>query len=125
MMLVLSVAQPYAWAIIHGGKNIENRTWFQPKQVIGTRIGIHATVTRPAKDDWTFIVGGSGVSVFDQTDVIYGAIIGTVLVTGVVGESDSQWFSGPFGWTLKDPKPCVPIAIKGQLGLWKYDGVIS
>lgn len=25
--LALSVRQPWAWAIIHAGKDIENRTW--------------------------------------------------------------------------------------------------
>ena len=27
-MKVLSVRQPWAWAIIHGGKDVENRNWY-------------------------------------------------------------------------------------------------
>ena len=26
-MKALSIKQPWAWAIIHAGKNVENRTW--------------------------------------------------------------------------------------------------
>ena len=27
-MKALTIKQPWAWAILHGGKDIENRNWF-------------------------------------------------------------------------------------------------
>jgi hypothetical protein len=45
-MRAISVRQPYAWAIIHGGKDVENRSQraaFQFKPVIGERVLIHAS----------------------------------------------------------------------------------
>jgi hypothetical protein len=42
-MRCITVQQPWAWAIIHGGKNIENRTqlgmW---RRAVGTTIAVHA-----------------------------------------------------------------------------------
>ena len=46
---VLTVRQPYAWAIIHGGKDIENRT----RNIAGSYRGpvaIHAALQAPAFD---------------------------------------------------------------------------
>ena len=42
----IAVRQPYAWAIIHGGKDIENRNQraaLQFKPAIGERVLIHAS----------------------------------------------------------------------------------
>lgn len=41
-MQALTLRQPYAGAVAHLGKDIENRSWAPPKDVIGTRIAIHA-----------------------------------------------------------------------------------
>ena len=41
-MKALTVIQPWAWAIAHAGKRVENRTWGPPRDVIGQRIAIHA-----------------------------------------------------------------------------------
>lgn len=43
-MLALTVRQPYAWAILRGGKNVENRGWLpNPERCPpGTRIAIHS-----------------------------------------------------------------------------------
>ena len=38
-MKVLSVRQPWAWAIIHGGKDVENRNW---DTKFRGRLAIHA-----------------------------------------------------------------------------------
>jgi len=44
-MIALSIQQPWAWAIIHGGKDVENRTW--PTKFRG-RFLVHAS----RKFDW-------------------------------------------------------------------------
>jgi len=112
-MRALSVLQPWAWAIIHAGKNIENRSW-QNRYTIGT-IAIHASkgvlpvdelpprVRRPQPDE-----------------LVRSAIIGIVDVVDVVENHRSRWFKGPLGWVLKDPRPLEkPIECKGALGLWE------
>jgi hypothetical protein len=49
-MRILTVRQPWAWAIIHGGKNVENRT----RNIAGTYRGpvaIHVATACPLLDD--------------------------------------------------------------------------
>jgi ASCH domain len=109
----LTVRQPWAWAIIHAGKDIENRSWTN-KYATGT-IAVHA---------------GSGLDPLDRLprgvkrpggdDLVRGAIIGVVDIVGVVDDHPSKWFRGPLGWVLRNPRPLprsIPCA--GRLGLWE------
>lgn len=121
----LSVRQPWAWAIIHSGKDIENRSesfikmgYFRIKS-----IAIHAGkgMTREEYESGRkFIVDISGQCPRPQ-DLIYGGIIGFVTVLGNVTESESPWFVGPVGLVLDKPKPIQPFPATGQLGLFKWE----
>ena len=56
-----------------------------------------------------------------------GAIIGTVEVTGIITESDSEWFGGEAGLTLANPQSIQPIPCPGALGYfrWQRGGELS
>ena len=41
----LTVRQPWAWAIAHAGKDVENRTWAPPNNLLGGYLAIHAGKT--------------------------------------------------------------------------------
>lgn len=42
-MLAITIQQPWAWAVVHGGKNVENRTEFRRwKRAVGQTVAIHA-----------------------------------------------------------------------------------
>jgi len=41
-MRALTVKQPWAFAIVHLGKDVENRNWEPPRRILGQRIAIHA-----------------------------------------------------------------------------------
>jgi len=112
-MRALTVRQPWAWAIVHAGKDIENRSWTN-KHATGT-IAVHA---------------GSGLDPLNQlprgakrpraSDLVHGAIIGVVDVVEIVRHHPSKWFSGPLGWVLRHPRPLPkPIPCAGRLGLWQ------
>lgn len=112
-MRALSVRQPWAWAILYAGKDIENRSW-QNKHTIGT-IAIHASAGPDRLDDLP-----SGVRKPKPDELVRGAIVGVVDVVGCVERHRSRWFSGPLGWVLKNPRPLSkPIPCKGALGLWE------
>ena len=46
--LAISVRQPWAWAIVHGGKDIENRDWKASNPGLRFRgaVAIHASAAR-------------------------------------------------------------------------------
>ena len=38
----ISIRQPWAWAILYAGKDVENRTWQLPERFWGQDILLHA-----------------------------------------------------------------------------------
>lgn len=96
----LSVRQPFAWLIVAGGKNIENRRW--PTRFRG-RCAIHASTTPYPDYDELCEAIEADYDLVIPSEVALGAIIGEVTVTGCVSESRSPWFSGPFGFVLTKP----------------------
>lgn len=112
-MKTLSVRNPWAWAIAQGHKAIENRSWST-----GYRgpLAIHASKTfdRAALNE---IVERHGL--VPPVDATAGAIVCVVDLVDVVQRSRSRWFTGPFGWILRNPRPIQPIAIRGRLGLFE------
>lgn len=122
--LALSVRQPWAWAIIHAGKDIENRTWQAVNHGLSQRgrIAVHASkgMTKSEYDDATEFMQQIGIECPKACDLLRGGIIGTVYVSGVVTESDSPWFFGPRGLVLELPEPCEFIPAVGALGYFQW-----
>lgn len=123
--LALSVRQPWAWAIIHGGKDIENRSWqavnhglkMRGRIVIHAAKGMTQREYESARHDICHIIGNCP----RPDELIRGAIIGTIDVVDVVSESDSPWFFGPRGLVLENPNPLKPLGLcLGQLGYFKW-----
>lgn len=122
-MLALTIRQPWAWLILHGGKDIENRSW--PTKVRG-RILVHAAKGMTHEEwerAWTF-ADGSGASPkaveagLTRDNVLRGGIVGSVEIVDCVRASSSRWFMGDVGFVLRDPQPLPFVPIKGQLGFF-------
>lgn len=109
-MKVLTVKQPWAWAIIHAGKNIENRGWrtrYRGPLAIHAGARMHTYTEMPHRAPPV------------PDDLVFSAIIGMVDLVDVVEASRSKWFEGEFGWVLRNPRPLRrPIPCGGRLGLW-------
>lgn len=124
----LSIRQPWAWAIIHGGKDIENRTTFAVNKgdMKPKRICVHASqgMTRDEYEDTRHFMRLQGLECPRPDELIRGGIIGIVTVIDVVTKSESPWFFGPRGLVLADAMPIDPISAKGALGYfdWKEGG---
>jgi hypothetical protein len=118
----LSVRQPWAWAIIHAGKDIENRSAAAFNWARTGPVAIHAAkgMTRDEYEDARHFMLSIGIQPPHPRDLIRGAIIGTANVTELVSSSDSEWFFGPVGLHLVDACPLDPIACKGALGLFTW-----
>jgi len=123
-VLALSVRQPWAHAIIHLGKDIENRSWQAVNHGLRQRgrIAIHAAkgMTQDEYEGAADYMGMYGVKCPPASDLVRGAIIGSVEVIDVVTEHESIWFMGPRGLVLKDPTPCAPIPAVGALGYFRW-----
>ncbi len=122
--LALSVRQPWAWAIIHGGKAIENRSpgAIRSGDMDCRRICIHAaTGLKRSEYDWgLWRLHRHGVTAPRPEALVRGAIIGTVDVVDIVSSSDSPWFGGPCGLVLKKPVAVEPIPAAGALGYFRW-----
>jgi len=122
--LALSVRQPWAWAIIHAGKDIENRSWQAVNHGlrIRGRIAIHAAkgMSRDEYEDTADFLSGLGIGCPNAKDLARGGIIGSVEVVDVVSKSDSKWFFGPRGLVLRNPISCAFVPCVGQLGYFKW-----
>lgn len=122
--LALSVRQPSAWAIVAGHKPIENRSLgsIRAGRMGPGRICIHAA-TGLKEDEFRYLywrLCKHGVQCPHPLDLPRGAIIGTVTVTGIITESDSEWFGGKAGLTLEDPAEIDPIPAPGALGYFEW-----
>ena len=129
-MKVLSVRQPWAWALIHGGKDVENRTWrtsyrgplaihagsrFDMSKAEWHNLSVSPTIGEP----WHSMARGYNA----QSDHVLGAIIGIVDLVDCLPswQCDSPWKADPdyFCWKVANPRALeVPVLIKGQLGLF-------
>lgn len=120
-MKALSLTQPMAWAIFHG-KDIENRNW---RTKFRGRVMIHASKKFDrehyrwlVENDNRLVIGG----VPEEHDFIFGAILGEVDIIDCVANHGSQWFFGPYGFVLANPKLYnKPIPYKGHLGFFEVE----
>lgn len=122
--LALSVRQPWAWAIIHAGKDIENRSWQAVNHGLRQRgrIAIHAAKGMTKAEYWEAreFIDRLGYTCPDPHALPRGGIIGSVEVIDVAKQHDSRWFFGPRGLVLRDPRPSRFIPAKGALGYFRW-----
>lgn len=124
-MKALSIRQPWAWAILHVGKDVENRNW--STRFRGT-VAVHAAkgMTRDEYDSYVCKYFRIGLPVPRPEDLTRGAIVGLVDIVDCVRHSDSPWFQGECGFVLANPRPLkTPIPCKGALGFWDVPAEIA
>jgi ASCH domain len=121
-MKVITVRQPWAWLIVNGYKDIENRSW--ATRYRGPLL-IQASANLPPKRDLEEarrFARMRGVNLPDE--FVTGGIVGMVRLDKCVNKSRSRWFEGPIGWVLSNPSKLPFMALKGRLGLFDPPGTI-
>lgn len=112
---VLTVRQPWAWAIICSSKDVENRS--QPINLRAT-VAVHAGAADPGPvlQEWDRRWGPKP----DSEELVRGAVIGVVDIVGCRQDSRSKWaFPGEHHWLLANPRRLrKPIPATGKLGFW-------
>ncbi|MEV0994617.1 ASCH domain-containing protein [Nonomuraea sp. NPDC050202] len=141
-MKALSVRQPYAWAIAHGGKDIENRSWgagyrgplaihagarwdedgATDKRILRALHQFGDRFTPPLRVER---LGPTAVRLLRDGQLTAGAVVAVARVELVcIGQRgcgcDSPWtVQGQYHWRLRDVQPLsAPVPCKGRLGLW-------
>lgn len=128
--LAISIRQPWAHAIVHGWKDIENRKWNTSHRGL---VCIHASAynRRNFAEDWAgyaetlsdFVRPREDhdmVGVTEQ-DMTFGAIIGVARIVDATMHHQSPWFFGKYGFVLADQQILKePIALKGALGFFEW-----
>jgi hypothetical protein len=135
----LSLYAPWCYAILHAGKDVENRVWDpgHPNAKFRGAFWIHASmfggergrarenleaeclsVLETAPDD--------GARLLNPDDLVAwslkarGKIVGVAEIVGAVEESESPWFFGPLGLQLAFAKPSAAwVPCRGALGFWR------
>lgn len=128
----ISIRQPWAWAIVHAGKDVENRDW-------STRyrgpVAIHAakgmgkqeytdaaafiTQTLGSAPDSEWLLRWHGLCAAPYC-LERGGIIGVAEVVDCVIASESPWFFGRFGFVLQNARPVDFIPLRGELGFFDW-----
>lgn len=122
-MKALSIRQPWAWLIVNGFKDIENRNWDTKYR---GPVLIHASSKRPTVDEVK-----EARSILERTNghiaalmmpsannFQLGGIVGVVRIDGTTRLSDSPWFFGPVGIQLNYAKPLRFAPMKGRLSFF-------
>jgi hypothetical protein len=114
-MKAIAIRQPFAWLIVHGYKDVENRTWATSHR--GPLL-VHASKTlHRAASEVVAYCHAQGIPLPEYVDV--GGIVGITTVVDVVDSHSSQWFTGPLGWVLRDARPLPFHPIRGRPGVWE------
>lgn len=118
-MKALSIRQPWAWLIINGGKDIENRSWHTK---LRGRFLVHAAQGMTRKE-W------SNAVVFCNehrlplpphfSKLQRGGIIGSVELVDSLDTSDSPWYMGEKAFLLVDPELVPFVPLKGRLNFFQ------
>ena len=119
----IAIRQPWAWAVAHAGKDVENRGPHAPRQfkaAIGQPILVHASkaMTADEYERGAKFMASIGVRCPAPDDLQFGGIIGSVLVVDIVTRHRSRWFHGPSALVLADARPERFRPARGQLGLF-------
>ena len=154
-MKAITIKQPWASLIVHGIKDIENRTWACPWKYIGHRVLIHASgkpveMRNPnsvfTKAQWDSLPKPLNYDNFydsiltneqllalpenkEWKDFSFctGSIIGSVEIIDCVQNHPSIWAEkGVYNWVLANPILFPePIPAKGKLSFWEYPNINS
>lgn len=109
----LTIRQPWADLILSGVKDVENRHW-------STRFRGPLLIHSSKAVAWEEVAELQRDRLLprDYRPVI-GAILGLVEVVGCVTDHPSQFFHGPYGFTMRNPCPFSrPIPFSGQPGIF-------
>jgi hypothetical protein len=118
---VLSIKQPWAWAVVRGAKRVENRRW---RTTHRGPVLIHASAGISGQAEFDRLRSTFRLTAPDRVDIERGCIVGVVYLVDVVTRKNAKrygkWFTGKYGWVFTDAIALrKPVKLKSQLGLYR------
>lgn len=119
----LSIMQPWAALIVHGVKDIENRSW---RTHFRGPVLIHAgkkfdDLAQDDVDAEIHPVTGEALELPDLVTYPTGGIVGVAEIYDCVSASGSPWFVGEFGFLIRNARPLPFRPCRGALGIFTPD----
>jgi hypothetical protein len=111
-MKALSILQPWAWLIVHGPKDVENRTWSTPFR---GEFLVHAGKGFDRKGYDFVRQTRPDIPMPAPHEFQRGGVIGKATVIDCVTAMNSEWFYGPYGFVLADRQALPFFPARGQL----------
>lgn len=140
--MALSIQQPWAWLIVNGHKDIENRDWFArfrgPVAIhAGKKVDIDCEYALTCHDGPRHPVSGlpfaidTGSKLINQTNDFdtfsppawaanCGGIVGVAEIVDCVERSESEWFVGKYGFVIRNARPVDFVPVRGKLGFFDW-----
>jgi len=127
-VIALSVRQPWAFFIVAGLKDVENRSWPCPAKYIGRQVLIHASKspwfsTSEARTILEGICPGRALPSLLVSATCTGGIIGQATIAACTRrESKSPWAApGMWHWEIQDAYMLPFRPYRGYLGFFKVE----
>lgn len=119
-MKALSIRQPWAWLIVHGLKDVENRTWAPNHRgdfYVHAAKSLYGTIEeRERIRQWVW--ERFDIELPEDDCFERGGIVGRAEAVVVVKKSLSPWFMGPYGLIIENAKPLPFRKYSGRLGFF-------
>ena len=115
----ISIRQPWAWLIVNGYKDLENRIWAAK---LRGPVLIHAGQSRAhlTAKELTYIKQKYRIANLPES-FHTGGIVGLAEITDCVEHHRSKWFQGPYGWVITNARRLPFKPCKGQLKFFTPD----
>ena len=127
-MKAITIKQPWASLIVHGIKDIENRSWrtdFRGRVLIHSSAKGDIAKFKCLQPNQRLKVLNTPMGRIGFNDLPFGSIIGSVEIVDCVQNHPSIWADkGIYNWVLANPVLFKkPIPAKGRLSFWEYDNL--
>ena len=134
-LYALTLHRPWAWAIAHDNKRVENRTWSAPAPYVGHYVAIHAGKHFDIDVARKLSLGIAPKCPLDPAEHPLGIVAVARLVRVIdcrlaqssesVPDDQTPWAEGPYAWLLDDVVTLLePIEATGKQGLWPVEGAL-
>jgi hypothetical protein len=124
VMKAISIMQPWAWLIVNGHKDIENRDWCSNNPGLKYRGQVLIHTGLRFDEDFSGIGLPEIVRTMPGEDELpRGGIVGVAEIVDCVKDHPSPWFFGRYGFVLRDARPLDFRPCVRALGFFKpnYD----